>query len=132
MTKEGTVMKQHTVKGIAFVSVYVDDFEAGFKFYTEVLGLEKQYDMGTQACFFNLPDDTGLYLQGGNRMPEYSKDTGRAAFVLNVESARASHERLREAGVRFIHDEPMHMGGDNYWFQFYDPAGNVLEILGPE
>ncbi len=125
-------MSDHKVKGIAFASVYVDDYEAACRFYGEVLGLQKQYDMGAQACFFNLPDDTGLYLQGGNRMPEYSKDTGRAAFVLNVESARASHERLREAGVRFIHDEPMHMGGDNYWFQFCDPAGNVLEILGPE
>jgi predicted enzyme related to lactoylglutathione lyase len=125
-------MSDHKVKGIAFASVYVDDYEAAYRFYGEVLGLKKQYDMGTQACFFNLPDDTGLYLQGGNRMPEYSKDTGRAAVVLNVESARASHERLREAGVRFIHDEPMHMGGDNYWFQFYDPAGNILEMLGPE
>jgi predicted enzyme related to lactoylglutathione lyase len=125
-------MSDHKVKGIAFASVYVDDCEAAYRFYGEVLGLKKQYDMGTQACFFNLPDDTGLYLQGGNRMPEYSKDTGRAAVVLNVESARASHERLREAGVRFIHDEPMHMGGDNYWFQFYDPAGNILEMLGPE
>jgi predicted enzyme related to lactoylglutathione lyase len=131
-TDERSVMNEHKVKGIAFASVYVDDYEAAYKFYTEVLGLEKQYDMGTQACFFNLPDDTGLYLQGGNHMPVFSKDTGRAAFVLSVESAGASHARLKEAGVRFVHDEPMHMGGDNYWFQFCDPAGNILEILGPK
>ena len=125
-------MSEHKVKGIAFASVYADDFDAAYRFYNEVLGLEKQYDMGNQACFFNLPDDTGLYLQGGNSMPEYSKDTGRAAFVLSVESASASHAKLKQAGVRFIHEEPVNMGGDNYWFQFYDPAGNILEILGPE
>jgi len=24
----------------------------------------------------------------------------------------------------------MDMGGEQYWFQFYDPAGNILEALG--
>jgi predicted enzyme related to lactoylglutathione lyase len=41
------------ISGVAFVSVYVDDFKKAFKFYHLVLGLEKQFDMGDNACFFN-------------------------------------------------------------------------------
>jgi predicted enzyme related to lactoylglutathione lyase len=121
---------EHKVKGLAFASVYVDDFEKAYRFYAEVLGLEKEYDMGSAACFFKLPDNTGLYLQGKNKTASYSEDTARAAFVFSVASAAATYERLKGAGVRFIHAEPRHMGGDNYWFQFYDPAGNILEALG--
>jgi hypothetical protein len=29
-----------------------------------------------------------------------------------------------------IHEAPEHMGADKYWFQFRDPAGNILEVLG--
>jgi predicted enzyme related to lactoylglutathione lyase len=123
-------MAEHKVKGLAFASVYVDDFERAYEFYDGVLGLEKEYDMGSAACFFKLPDDTGLYLQGKNKTASYAEDTMRAAFVFSVESAGATHERLKAAGVRFIHAEPMDMGGEQYWFQFYDPAGNILEALG--
>jgi predicted enzyme related to lactoylglutathione lyase len=123
-------MAAHRVKGLAFASVYVDDFEKAYQFYAELLGLEKEYDMGTAACFFKLPDNTGFYLQGKNRPASYAPDTARAAFVFSVDSTVATHERLKAAGVRFIHNEPRHMGGDNYWFQFYDPAGNILEVLG--
>jgi predicted enzyme related to lactoylglutathione lyase len=123
-------MGEHKVKGLAFASVYVDDFERAYDFYSRVLDLEKEYDMGGAACFFKLPDNTGLYLQGKNKTANYGEDTMRAAFVFSVESAAATYERLKGTGVRLIHTEPKHMGGEQYWFQFYDPAGNILEALG--
>jgi len=123
-------MAEHRVKGLAFASVYVDDFERAYGFYAGVLGLEKECDMGSAACFFKLPDNTGLYLQGKNKAASYGEDTMRAGFVFSVESAAATYERLKAAGVRFIQNEPRHMGGEQYWFQLYDPAGNILEVLG--
>jgi len=123
-------MAEHRVKGLAFASVYADDFERAYGFYSGVLGLEKEYDMGTAACYFKLPDNTGLYLQGKNKTASYQPDTLRTAFVFSVESAGATFERLKAAGVRFIQTEPMDMGGEQYWFQFFDPAGNILEALG--
>ena len=123
-------MAEHRVRGLAFASVYVDDFERAYQFYEKVLGLEKEYDMGSAACFFKLPDNTGLYLQGKNKAVTYGEDTMRSAFVFSVESAHATYDRLKAAGVRFIQAEPRHIGGEQYWFQFYDPAGNILEALG--
>jgi predicted enzyme related to lactoylglutathione lyase len=123
-------MAEHKVKGLAFASVYADDFGRAYEFYAGVLGLEKEYDMGSAACFFKLSDNTGLYLQGKNKTASYDKDTMRTGFVFSVESAAATYERLRTAGVKLIQKEPQHMGGEQYWFQFYDPAGNILEVLG--
>lgn len=123
-------MSEHKVKGIAFGAIYSDDFGAAYRFYSEILGLEKEYDMGSAACFFKLGDGTGLYVQGKNRKVTYDADTMRVGFVFAVESAAATWDRLAKAEVKFVQKEPMHMGGDNYWFQFYDPAGNLLEALG--
>jgi predicted enzyme related to lactoylglutathione lyase len=123
-------MSETLIKGIAFVLVYVDDFETSYKFYNEVLGLEKEYDMGKLACFFKLGADSGLYLQGGNKKNTIDDKTMRTAFTLNVPSASAMFEKLKAAGVKFVQKEPMDMGQENFWFQFYDPSGNILEILG--
>ncbi len=123
-------MDQTEIKGVAFISVYTDDFKKTFKFYSEVLGLKKQFDMGDMACFFAVPDDTGLYLQGGNTHVEFTPETMRTAFVLSVPSASAMWKKLEAEGIKFIHEEPIDMGAGDFWFQFYDPAGNILEILG--
>jgi len=123
-------MAEHKMKGLAFASVYVDDFPRAYEFYARVLGLEKEHDMGSAACFFKLPDNTGLYLQGKCKTASYGEDTMRAAFVFSVESAGATYDRLQTANVKLIQGEPRHMGGEQYWFQFYDPSGNILEALG--
>jgi predicted enzyme related to lactoylglutathione lyase len=119
-----------TITGVSFVSVYVDDFRAAFAFYSELLGLEKQYDMGENACFFKLGQDLGLYVEGGNTRGELKRDTARATFTFGVPSAGAMFEKLKSAGVKIAQNQPMDMGQGDFWFQFYDPSGNILEVLG--
>jgi len=118
--------------GIAFVSVYTDNFEEAYKFYTEVLGMKKQFDMGNLACFLNYGKDgkEGMYLQGGNDEPEFTESSSRAAFVLSVKSASALHKKLVDYGLKMIQPEPMDMGAGDFWFQCYSPCGNILEFLG--
>ncbi len=117
--------------GIAIAACYVEDFPAAYEFYTGVLGLEKLYDLGELACYFSLGDSgQGLYLEGGCAPATVTPKSVRASFLLRVNSASALHRRLSTAGVRCVQPEPMHMGGEDYWFQFYDPSGNLLEALG--
>lgn len=118
------------ISGVAFVSSYVDDFPTAYRFYSEVLGLEKEFDMGPGACFFTLGTDAGLYLQGGGRPVPVDEKSIRSSFTLKVVSASTLHARLVEAGARLVQSEPVDMGNNNYWFQFHDPAGNILEVLG--
>jgi predicted enzyme related to lactoylglutathione lyase len=118
------------ITGVSFVSVYVDDFQVAFAFYSELLGLEQQYDMGENACFFRLGQDSGLYVEGGNSRTEVRRDTARATFTFGVASAGAMFEKLKSAGVKIAQNQPMDMGQGDFWFQFYDPSGNILEVLG--
>lgn len=120
----------HRITGIAMGTVYVDDYDAAFAFYHDLLGLEKQFDTGPKACYFRITDEVGIYLEGGNSPAAVTTTSVRAAFVLSVESAFALHAHLLAAGVRCMQATPMDMGGGLHWFQFYDPAGNILEALG--
>jgi predicted enzyme related to lactoylglutathione lyase len=117
--------------GLTFVAVYVDDYASAFAFYTDTLGLEKSFDMGPDSCYLKLTDDVGLYLEGGNTASSAATpETVRASFGLTAESVVAMHRKLRDAGVRLVHETPMAMGEGQAWFQCYDPAGNIIEIVG--
>ncbi len=128
---DDTATEQLTkVTGLAFVSVYGDDYQTLLEFYSEIIGLEKAFDMGEQSCYFTIDDNIGMYLQGGNGKAEIAHNKPHSSFTLRVPSAGAMYEKLKDAGVQFVELEPMHMGNDHYWFQFYDPSGNLVEILG--
>lgn len=119
-----------TLMGIELVTCYVDDYQKAYDFYNGLLGLEKQYDMGEQACYFKLGESSGLYLEGGNAPASAGAGKVRASFVFGVGSAGAFFNKLKEAGVPTVQEKPMNMGNDQFWFQFSDPAGNLLEALG--
>ena len=121
-----------SVTGLAFVSVSVDDYKQCLDFYTNVLELEKRFDMGKESCFFGVGEECGLYLEGGHRIGQTDPLTSRATFTLAVPSAFALFGRLVEAGTEMIDEKPQKVGEGNYWFRFFDPSGNILEALGGE
>ncbi len=53
-----------------------------------------------------------------------------SGFGLSVESASALFERLRTEGITLLHEVPVNMGHEQYWFMFRDPAGNIIEVIG--
>ena len=126
-TAAPTSVDNTALNGIELVTCYVDDFQKGYEFYNGLLGLEKQYEMGDNACYFKLGETSGLYLEGGNQPAESGVKKARASFVLGVGSAGAFFNKLRAAGVPIVQGEPMSMGNDQFWFQFSDPAGNLLK-----
>lgn len=117
--------------GVTFVAAYVDDFDAAVAFYCDLLELEKSVDMGRASCFLKINEDVGLYLEGGNAPSSTTPKTARASFGLTAKSVAATFRKLSDAGVRFVHDGPQEVGGGQAWFQCYDPAGNIIEIVGP-
>ncbi len=119
------------ITGIAFVTVYVDDYKRAFEFYNEVLALEKSFDVDRDAGFFKVGNNQyGLMLQGGVEGRKTRGDASRTSFVLIVESSSKMYQRLSLNGVKLLQEEPIDMGEGDFWFQFHDPAGNILEILG--
>src|SRR5438128_1687493 len=96
--------REPLVQGTMSVNVYADDFAASVAFYRDVLGLEKSGDMGPDACFFFLGGRKwGLFLDGGYRRAPADPKATRASFTLEVTSAGALFQRLREAGAALLH-----------------------------
>ena len=51
---------------------------------------------------------------------------------LKSDRAFEMFEKLKEAGVKIVQAEPMKMQEGSFWFQCYDPSGNMIEFLGGE
>ena len=119
------------ISGMSFAVVYVDDYAKALEFYGDILALEKSHDAEKDACFFSVgANKYGLFLAGGARARVTKPEDSHAGFLFLVESAGALFQRLKLNGVRIVQEEPMDRGEGDYWFQFHDPAGNLLEVLG--
>ena len=118
------------VRDILGVAIYVDDFESARDFYAHTLGLEIASQAGPNACFFRINDNSSaVYLEGEHPHSSVDPHASQLSFMLVVDSAPEAFVRLTEAGVRMVHDEPQQLGEGNFWFRFYDPAGNIVEMV---
>jgi predicted enzyme related to lactoylglutathione lyase len=120
----------NAVTGIGFVTAFVEDFDQALRFYTEVLGMSEPMPMGSTACYFIFPNDTGMYLIGGNTQRSLEPKSARMTFALEVPSAGELFAKAKELGITPLQDEPMQMNDEVVWFQIHDPAGNLIEIVG--
>jgi predicted enzyme related to lactoylglutathione lyase len=116
--------------GVNIVNVYVEDFPSGHKFYADVLGLQKEHDIGEKGCYFKIGDNFGLILEGGNERREIHEKMVRTSFIFVVESVQSLFDKLKSYNIETIQDKPLDVGNNEYWFQFRDPAGNILEAVG--
>lgn len=144
-THESTTANPQAVKGIPGVVVYADDFHATLDFYTRVLGLTVYTQVNERSCFLYVGDNpNGLYLEGGYSRQPIDEHAARLSFMLMVPSALTLHAHLEaEAAAShtkaaakascaklLVHDAPVELGENAYWFQVIDPSGNIVEICG--
>jgi len=115
--------------GIAFATAYVDDYSKALAFYQKHLGFVIKFPMGEKASWGKI-GELGLYLEGGNAPAGITAKTVRASVVFAVPSAYEFFKQLKDDDVPLLQPEPQHMGEGDYWFQFRDPSGNILEALG--
>jgi catechol 2,3-dioxygenase-like lactoylglutathione lyase family enzyme len=118
----------------AFSGFSVDDIDKAKQFYTDVLGLSAQDDMG----------GVRLVLPGGGEAWVYSKPDHKPASytMLNflVDNIDTAVDEPTKRGIQFEHYEGFQQddkgiarglaakkGPDIAWFK--DPAGNILAVL---
>lgn len=136
------------IVGIHHIAIGVPDFDAGLKFYTEVLGFEMVENSAFSGANPAVEAAIGIaeptarmaMLRGGNAYIElwqYEKpdpkdlrsrpsDYGYPHFALEVKDIQAEHARLTEAGMSFV-GPPVEFG-DSAAVYGNDPFGNVIEI----
>ena len=129
-TKEESMENQTTVMGIDMGSIYAEDYAASFAFYNGLLGIEDYSPMSDFACYFRLPDKRGLYLIGRRTRAPRPKTEIRTTLCFEVPSISAMLEKLKNANVECLCEEPLDMGNNNYWFEAVDPSGNIIEFVG--
>ena len=146
------------VNTLDHVAIMVSDLERSFRFYHEVLGLEKvsfyeENNIAGASAVHALEDvHLKLYIMAAPGNPEITlhlsqittppSPTGRHEAIHHVPSAHicftvtdiaAIHERLKEAGVELVSPPvawPADQGGWTLCF-LYDPDGNLVELVEP-
>lgn len=121
---------------IALTSVFVDDPQKAFKFYTEVLGFtERLYMPEAQLAIVASPDETngtGLLLEPNENPIAKAFQQGiyqadMPVIVFGVEDIFNEYERMKDLGVVFRR-EPTKTG-QGIETVFEDTCGNLIQLF---
>lgn len=118
--------------GIRFRNVIalVSDIKESKHFYEDIIGLKINQEFDTFILF---EDDfaihkADLFYEYINK-PYHGEKMGRGNvdFYFTTSDLESYRDKLREAGVIFIHDIRRHDWGESV-IRVYDPDGHILEI----
>jgi predicted enzyme related to lactoylglutathione lyase len=101
----------------------VDDFESAKKFYGQVLGLKKTFEMQQWAEFAGAEGEESIGIAAN---PHAGKEPG-ATVVLDVSDIERERRRLESAGVKF-EGKTEEIPGIVRLATFRDPHGNRLQL----
>lgn len=101
----------------------VDDFESAKKFYGQVLGLRKTFELQQWAEFAGAEGEESIGIAAN---PHAGKEPG-ATIVLDVSDIERERRRLESAGVKF-EGKTEEIPGIVRLATFRDPYGNRLQL----
>jgi len=123
------------------VRLLVDRFDACFRFYRDVLGLEPVWgEEGGRYADFKAGDGTLIALfrralmaeaVGTENLPADAPAQDRAALVLQVEDLDAAVPALRDNGAVFITEPKDYPAWTIRAAHLRDPDGNLIELFAP-
>ena len=107
------------IKDVPLTGVFVNHQEAALDFYTKKLGLEKVQDepYGENARWITV-SPRGAHIkivlkkaEKGHEKAMVGNSDGAPVLTLGTDDVHATHERLRERGVRFLGEPYRHPCG---------------------
>jgi len=111
---------------IAVVSLWAEDVLACAHFYRDVIGLKLLHHHGERP-HFDLNGCILTILKGRPVAPQDPEPARFPLFAIAITDLDGAVERLKMHGV------PMPWGieanAQNRWVMFYDPAGNLVELV---
>ena len=116
--------------------VYAEDLEAAERFYSDVLGLEKDAAVPGRHVFFRCGGRMFLVFNpaktaaGGGPVPGHgATGPGHACFAATAGELDRWRDHLRAKGVEIEAEVEWPGGGRSIYFR--DPAGNSIELGTP-
>jgi predicted enzyme related to lactoylglutathione lyase len=114
-------------KETVYFQYSVKNYDRAIKFYSEVLGFEKKWDMGAEVGWaeFELPIP-GARL-GLNLLREGEVKKGSGTLTLNVDDIDASRKYFESKGIKVtdIEDIPDMVS----YFNIHDSEGNPIQVV---
>jgi len=122
-------------QGIAHITLPVSDLAKSTKFYTEILGLELVKAAGRKLVFLRSGKDSVVLAHVEDAAkpmtPGAGTDEVHQAFIVESRDFDASVDFLKKSGVNVFQEDERGQGAvfNGRSAYFYDPDGNVLEII---
>lgn len=114
----------------SFNCIYVGDLPKAVAFYANVFGFTKKFDMPDGSVFGSM-GKVDVWIGGGYTLTARQDPQGtRTSVMYGVASMTEAVASLKKHKAESPMTEPVNMG-EKHWYQFWDPAGNLVEILGP-
>ena len=112
------------------VSLRAENLHTAVHFYSEVIGL-RLLPQHQHPPAFDLGNDCLMVIMRGKSGQEQDKEEERFPIVaFAVEDLETAVEGLQAHGVALPWG--VEAGAGSRWVMFYDPAGNLIELVQPE
>ncbi|MBS1910600.1 MAG: VOC family protein [Bacteroidetes bacterium] len=118
-----------SVRGLAVIAIHVSNLARSLEFYKKMLGFQEGEQMLEPGVTLQAGDAT-IYLAEGREPAEHEPGTRTGiSLCLVAPGVRANYERLRDAGVRIVHE---YTQASEFFATvgIADPDGNVVELWG--
>jgi len=118
--------------GLRHVALWVpdQDMEACVRFYTEVLGMQLEWQPDADNYYLTSgADNLALHRAAASKLPSGPQRLDHLGFIIRTPQAvDAWHAHFVENGVRILQAPKTHRDGAHS-FYCMDPAGNTLQII---
>ena len=112
--------------GLRHIALFVHEFEASERFYTELLGMEVEWR----------PDEDNVYLTSGNDNLALHRSESQGSgkldhvgfFINEIEKIDEWFDFLSSAGIRMLMEPKTHRDGARS-FYCLDPSGVRVQII---
>ena len=116
--------------GLRHVALFVRDIEACVRFYTEVLGMQVEWQPDADNYYLSSgTDNLALHRATADQAPSGSQRLDHIGFIIRTpEEVDAWHAHFVRHGVKVLQPPKTHRDGARS-FYCTDPAGNAVQII---
>ena len=116
--------------GLRHVALFVRDIEACLRFYTEVLGMQVEWQPDADNYYLSSgTDNLALHRASVDQAPSGSQRLDHIGFIIRTpEEVDAWHAHFVRHGVKVLQPPKTHRDGARS-FYCTDPAGNAVQII---
>lgn len=122
-------MQKVKIESFEFALIYATDHNKSVAFYEKYFGFKSEYKMPDGSCF-GKAGNVNLWIGSDYKKAEVNEQSARLTVMFRINSAYSLFKELTNSKVKTYQDEPREMQAGNYWFQFEDPSGNIVDVLG--